>query len=112
MLPIPDNNIVKLSTLRSLLSQIPGIAVINGDHNTIVGVVKDFHTWSFHEAIAPIFISTISSDYFNCALKINREQFKGWNLPLQKPGKTFIPNTSINTLSWMNGRQTFTNWTS
>ncbi|MGA0560354.1 ABC transporter permease [Larkinella sp. VNQ87] len=37
----------------------------------IVGVVRDFHNRSFHEAINPICISTRSSDYNDYAVKIN-----------------------------------------
>lgn len=163
MLPVPDNNVAKLSTLHTLLSQIPGVeqltfcgnapaadrsaatsvkfdtrttaekyaifnraadtgylgtfslqlvagrnllpsdtareflvnettvknlqlasndAVIgksmeiNGGQGMIVGVVKDFHTRSFHEAIDPVFISTIHDNYSKCAVKVDMHQFQ------------------------------------
>lgn len=178
MLPVPDNGASKLSTLRSLLSQIPGVeqvtfcgnapatvkspstsilfdtrteaekfaiynragdanyvgtfglqllagrnllpsdtareflvnettvknlqlasneAVlgkqvdINGGKGSVVGVVKDFHTRSFHEAIDPIFISTISDNYSNCAIKINMDQFQKMEPVMAKAWKDVYP---------------------
>jgi predicted permease len=37
----------------------------------IVGVLKDFHDKSFHEAISPILITTYSNDYSMFAVKLN-----------------------------------------
>ncbi|HEY9259906.1 ABC transporter permease [Chitinophaga sp.] len=178
MLPVPDNSPAKLSTLRSLLSEVPGIeqltfcgnapavartastgiqfdsrtkgenfqicsragdanyvatfglqllagrnllpsdtvreflvnettvknlqlasneavlgkrAVINGGQGIIVGVVKDFHTRSFHEAIDPIFISTMGDNYFNCAIKINMEQLQKIAPSMEKAWKDVYP---------------------
>lgn len=46
-------------------------ATINGKTGTIVGVVKDFHNKSFHQAIDPLYISTLRENYGNCAVKVN-----------------------------------------
>ncbi|MBO9730174.1 MAG: ABC transporter permease [Chitinophaga sp.] len=50
--------------------------VINGGQGIVVGVVKDFHTRSFHEAIDPIFISTIHDNYSKCAVKVDMRQLR------------------------------------
>ena len=45
---------------------------INGDRTAqIVGVMKDFHNYSFRENIYPIVVSTNVEQYRNCAIKIN-----------------------------------------
>jgi ABC-type antimicrobial peptide transport system permease subunit len=45
---------------------------INGDQTAqIVGVVKDFHNYSFRENIYPIVIKCNMENYRNCAIKIN-----------------------------------------
>jgi len=46
-------------------------AEMNGQRATIVGVVKDFHNKSLHEAIDPIYITNKAEDYIFCAVKIN-----------------------------------------
>jgi len=46
-------------------------AIINGRKGTVVGVVKDFHNKSFHQAIDPLYISTLRENYNSCAVKIN-----------------------------------------
>jgi putative ABC transport system permease protein len=46
-------------------------ATINGRKGTIIGVVKDFHNKSFHAAIDPVYITTLSDNYAHCAVKIN-----------------------------------------
>lgn len=66
-------------------------AVINGGQGMIVGVVKDFHTRSFHEAIDPIFISTIGDNYSNCAIKINMDQFRKIEPAMAKAWKDVYP---------------------
>lgn len=38
---------------------------------TIVGVVKDFHSNNFSEAISPVFIAPVSNNYSEIAVKIN-----------------------------------------
>jgi putative ABC transport system permease protein len=37
----------------------------------IVGVLRDFHDKSFHEAISPVLITTYSDDYYNLAVKLS-----------------------------------------
>ena len=45
---------------------------INGDQTAqIVGVVRDFHNYSFRENIYPIVVSTNRENYRNCGIKIN-----------------------------------------
>jgi putative ABC transport system permease protein len=178
MLPVPDNSTAKVSTLRSLLSQVPGVEqltfcgnapattrspstgirfdtrvegekfaiynragdpgyvptfglqlltgrnllpsdtarefllnetavkdlqlasneaalgkniIVNGAQGIVVGIVKDFHTRSFHEAIDPIFISTIGNDYSSCAVKINMDQFRKTEPAIAKVWKDVYP---------------------
>lgn len=44
---------------------------LNNSEGEIVGVVRDFHSKSFHETIDPLCITTSNNWYFNCAVKIN-----------------------------------------
>ncbi|WP_276374600.1 ABC transporter permease [Chryseolinea sp. H1M3-3] len=43
---------------------------LSNSKGTVVGVVKDFHNNSFHEAIDPLCITTSNDWYFTCAIKI------------------------------------------
>ncbi len=43
----------------------------DGVTGSIVGVVKDFYNASFRSEIAPVFITSNSGDYMNCAVKID-----------------------------------------
>ena len=53
------------------------IAVNGGRQKaTIVGVVRDFHTYSFSEEIAPVFIAPMSDNYGELALKIDARNTK------------------------------------
>jgi len=47
------------------------IDVQGGPRGTIVGVVKDFHNYSFKGGISPVCISTDNSRYSYCAVKMN-----------------------------------------
>lgn len=47
--------------------------IINGTEGKIAGVVKDFHTQSFHGEMDPVYITTKSDNYTRCAVKINLE---------------------------------------
>jgi len=67
-------------------------AVINGKTGTIVGVVKDFHTQSFHGGIDPVYISTSDHHYHNCALKINVANLRTIMPSLEKTWKGVYPN--------------------
>jgi putative ABC transport system permease protein len=51
---------------------------INGNtlRRPIVGVVKDFYNFSFHEEISPICMMTQVSDYGSCAVKLNANNLK------------------------------------
>jgi hypothetical protein len=58
--------------------------LINGSPGTIVGVVKDFHTNSFHAPIAPTCITT-NVDYYNsCAVKIDPRRLPALLTTLQE----------------------------
>ena len=54
------------------------ILSINGKSTTapIVGVVKDFYNYSFHDEISPICIMTDVKSYSTCAIKINMKDVK------------------------------------
>lgn len=67
-------------------------AVINGKTGTIVGVVKDFHTQSFHGGIDPVYISTADHQYHQCALKINVDHLRTIMPSLEKTWKRVYPN--------------------
>lgn len=43
---------------------------VDGRKGMVVGVLRDFHNWSFQNAIAPIAISTQSDNYTTCAIKL------------------------------------------
>lgn len=58
----------------------------------IVGVVKDFHTSSFHDDISPICISTIPSNYGAYAVKINLANSKSTMEGIQKTWTAMHPN--------------------
>jgi ABC-type antimicrobial peptide transport system permease subunit len=66
-------------------------AVINGTPGLIVGVVKDFHNKSFHKAIDPLYITTQSQNYRNCALKINMSEIGNVMQSVEKAWKQAYP---------------------
>lgn len=66
-------------------------AFINGRKGTIVGVVKDFHNKSLHQAIEAVYISTSTEQYFNCAVKINMAQLRPVLASLEKTWKAVYP---------------------
>lgn len=49
---------------------------VQGSNALIVGVVKDFYTYSFRENIDPVCIMSRYDDYNNCAVKINLANVK------------------------------------
>lgn len=51
---------------------------IRVDHKKalVVGVVKDFYNYSFHEVVAPVVISCNSKAYENCAVKFSGANYK------------------------------------
>jgi ABC-type antimicrobial peptide transport system permease subunit len=64
---------VRKLNLKSAEDAIGKVITANGGsmHAPIVGVVKDFHNRSFHEAISPILLTTYTADYMNYAVKLN-----------------------------------------
>jgi putative ABC transport system permease protein len=62
--------------IASIQDAVGKTATINGYKGTIVGVVKDFHNRSFHAAIDPIYITTLSNNYVSCAVKVNVANLK------------------------------------
>lgn len=44
--------------------------IVDGSKGEVVGILRDFHNWSFQNAIAPIAISTRSNNYAMCAVKL------------------------------------------
>lgn len=67
-------------------------ATINGKKGTIVGVVKDFHNKSFHEAIDPLYITTLSTNYGHCAVKINLATLRPTLTALEKAWSEVYPD--------------------
>ncbi|MEM9673490.1 MAG: ABC transporter permease [Bacteroidota bacterium] len=65
---------------------------LNNSKGTIVGVVKDFHNTSFHEAIAPLCITTSTKWYYNCAVKINPANLPSTLSALETSWKEVFPN--------------------
>ena len=65
---------------------------INGKVGIIVGVVKDFHNKSLHEAIDPIYITTLSSNYGSCAVKLNLADLLSTMAGLESTWKEISPN--------------------
>jgi predicted permease len=66
-------------------------AVINGRDGVIVGVVNDFHSKSFHQAIDAAYISTSVEHYSNCAVKINTASLRPVLASLEKTWKSVYP---------------------
>jgi predicted permease len=67
-------------------------ATINGRKGSVVGVVKDFHNKSFHEAIDPVYITTLSDNYGQCAVKINIANLRPTLASLEKTWKEIYPD--------------------
>jgi len=68
-------------------------AVINGITGTIVGVVKDFHSSSFHAAITPLCIVNESSWWYNnCAVKITPASLKPALAAIERTWSSVYPN--------------------
>jgi putative ABC transport system permease protein len=65
---------------------------LNSSEGTIVGVVKDFHNNSFHEAIDPICITTSNNWYHNVAVKINPSNLSSTIGAIEKIWKTTFPD--------------------
>jgi ABC-type antimicrobial peptide transport system permease subunit len=83
---------VKSLGLSSNLEVIGKSAIINGTKAPIVGVVKDFHNKSFHEAIDPVYLSTSDHHYISCAVKINISNLRPVMEKLEKSWKEVYPN--------------------
>jgi ABC-type antimicrobial peptide transport system permease subunit len=65
---------------------------LNNSEGTIVGVVKDFHTKSFHEDIDPICITTSNDWYSNSAVKINPVNLQPTLMALEKTWTEVFPD--------------------
>ncbi|HLZ86818.1 MAG TPA: ABC transporter permease [Puia sp.] len=62
---------VKKLGLASPLDALGKIISVNDEKAPIVGVVKDFHTYSLKADIAPVCIATTAARYQNCCLKVD-----------------------------------------
>ena len=61
----------------------------------IIGVIKDFHTASFHEKIEPIFLYINPVRFYNIAVKINPKYTKQALASLKDKFKKVIPNKNF-----------------
>ena len=67
-----------------------------GEHLVkIIGVIKDFHTASFHEKIESIFLYINPARYFNIAVKIDPKYTKQALASLKNKFKDVIPDKSF-----------------
>ncbi|MEO5681404.1 MAG: ABC transporter permease [Chitinophagaceae bacterium] len=73
-----NETFVKKLNLKTAQEVIGKMLSINGGSQTapIVGVVKDFYNYSFHNEISPICIMAGFNNYANCAVKINTANIK------------------------------------
>ncbi len=73
-----NETFIKKLNLKSPEEVIGKRIYVNGSQTgaPIVGVVKEFYNYSFHEDIAPICIMPSYKDYRNCAVKINMKNIK------------------------------------
>jgi predicted permease len=78
-------------------------AVINGSTGLIVGVVKDFHNRSFHEPIDAVYLTTSNEHYFNCAVKVNMNNYASIAPLLEKAWQEAFPQ-QIYTYSFLDER--------
>ena len=62
----------------------------------IIGVIKDFHTASFHEKIEPLFLYINPVRFYNIAVKIDPKYTKQALASLKDKFKEVIPNKSFN----------------
>lgn len=67
-------------------------AMINDINGMIVGVIKDFHNESFHSPIAPLSITTRTSSYYNCAVRIQTTSLQPTLKALQKIWEQVYPD--------------------
>jgi putative ABC transport system permease protein len=68
-----------------------------GEHLVnIIGVIKDFHTASFHQKIEPIFLYINPARFYNIAVKIDPKYTKSALSSLKDKFKEVIPNKSFN----------------
>ncbi|QNF31412.1 ABC transporter permease (plasmid) [Adhaeribacter swui] len=67
-------------------------ASINGRSGTVVGVVKDFHNKSFHAAIDPLCITTLSENYAMYGIKVNLSSLATSLPQLQKAWDLTFPS--------------------
>ena len=66
----------------------------------IVGVVKDFHNYSFRQNIMPICIVSNYRDYQNFAINIETENMKLHWKPSKNPGQPLFLSMSISLNFW------------
>jgi predicted permease len=69
-----NETFVKKLNLQSPDQVIGQMATINGSTYPIVGVIRDFHNYSFHDDISPVAIHPSKKNYLTCAVKINMQQ--------------------------------------
>ncbi len=68
---VVNETFVKSLNLKSPQEVIGKMATINGFKAPIVGVVKDFYNYSFHDEISAICIMPDYNSYRNCAIHLN-----------------------------------------
>ena len=68
-----------------------------GEHLVkIIGVIKDFHTASFHEKIEPLFLYINPARFYNIAVKIDPKYTQPALAFLKEKFKEVIPNKNFN----------------
>lgn len=65
---------------------------INGRQGTVVGVVRDFHNRSFHDAITPLCIVTGINWYGRCAVRINAARLKPALASIESTWNSIFPD--------------------
>ncbi len=64
---------------------------VDGDAHTVVGVIKNFHNLSFHDAIAPLVMSSAMDNYDVCAVRINLQNTKPTLDAVEKTWTSIFP---------------------
>ena len=64
---------------------------VDGNAHTVVGVVKNFHNLSFHEAISPLVMGSEAGNYDVCAVRINLQNTKPTLEALEKTWTGIFP---------------------
>jgi putative ABC transport system permease protein len=73
---VVNEELVKRLNVKNPQEVINKILRVQGSNALVVGVVKDFYTYSFRENIDPVCIMSRYTDYNNCAVKINLANVK------------------------------------